>query len=1040
MTEDTYVDTSERPADAGSAHQPENVQPAPRRHRWKLALAISLSAVLLLVGAVGAWAVSYFTPNVSWYTANSDASEFTIDTAGQLQGLSDLVSGAATDGDGNPIAAVNFAGKTVKLGGNISLLGTTSGNEFYPIGTSTHAFAGTFDGQGHRISNLKITGETASELGWSYIGLFGYCTDASTIENLELEDSCTIDLACTDTNASVSHVGSIVGCTEGAVSNCTSRATVNVSWDDGNSGDERAIGNTAVASYLGGVVGVCDGDLTDTAFSGSVTVDIAANSYYDKANKTNDPIVTTYVGGVAGRSGGTPDGDDADACSGDHSRVGDISGCTNSASVSVTTSGAGGTDRFGEVVESKSEYVGGIAGYAIGNVASCTNSGAILGTSYARAADDTDDEYQAGCEAADGGTECAGGIVGSLRGEKISGYTGTAGGTDGGIKGDGNDPIECADCTNTGTVTALVNVGGIAGKTGSYTTVTRCTNGDAKKVRYDETVGRVVSTRWNKPRTGGIVGYSLADITYCRNHGEVTTTNIGYYVGGIVGDLDYFTTSDGAKVQNPELAACYNTGQVSCTAALRRGAIAGGNGGYIHDCLYLYGTANLSDEVENAAIGDDYGTYARVQIAYPSQASATNNGDADGVVLTGSTADAFLNKQGALDNWQHYWVTNASMNNGYPVLNSEADSSGAIDLSTLGAQVTLTQNASYTTGSNPVPQVQVTVEIAGEERTLIQGADYVVVGDTSALDANGTCKGVTAAGTTPYTCKIRGIGDYYGLSTGCAYGIDKGNFSQCTVAVSEATYTGEAQNTPTVQVFDESGHEVAASNYTFTVNNGEDCIDPSWSDDMYRVVAVASDDSNYYGSAEGRYVINKIDIAKNCDVLGISYEGRYWLYDDEKSKIYEVELEDGATELKYDEATGLYNIKGFEYYQETDGNRTLSRATPKYTDENGATVYGMNVDYTGAQINPEVIGVRWNGQSLDDTWWQVIYGGGSTGTNDALDALALPNVEASTTGKITIVRAGLFTTNYDVIHFDIDSIQVSADDLEIKSNISYYRF
>jgi hypothetical protein len=58
-------------------------------------------------------------------------------------------------------------------------------SQFRPIGSNTKTFRGTFDGQGHRISNLHVTGN-------DYTGLFGAVSGGATICNLVLDSSCSI--------------------------------------------------------------------------------------------------------------------------------------------------------------------------------------------------------------------------------------------------------------------------------------------------------------------------------------------------------------------------------------------------------------------------------------------------------------------------------------------------------------------------------------------------------------------------------------------------------------------------------------------------------------------------------------------------------------------------------------------------------------------------------------------------------------------------------------------------------------------------------
>lgn len=118
------------------------------------------------------------TVDTSWY--NDTDTEFTLTTAEQLAGFAKLVDG------GN-----NFAGKTVKLDKDIDLASLP----FNPIGHSANgqSFNGTFDGQGHTISNMyEQSNLDSNNGGWKYegeyYGLFAY-TNGATIKNVTIADA-----------------------------------------------------------------------------------------------------------------------------------------------------------------------------------------------------------------------------------------------------------------------------------------------------------------------------------------------------------------------------------------------------------------------------------------------------------------------------------------------------------------------------------------------------------------------------------------------------------------------------------------------------------------------------------------------------------------------------------------------------------------------------------------------------------------------------------------------------------------------------------
>lgn len=114
--------------------------------------------------------------DTDWYTRQPDAASYTISTPAQLAGLARLVN-----------EGTNFSKKTVLLGDSIDL----NGQEWTPIGgTDTgKTFAGTFDGQGHTISNLKITRGLDNVGTNNRVGLFGAGTGAANIQNFTLHNA-----------------------------------------------------------------------------------------------------------------------------------------------------------------------------------------------------------------------------------------------------------------------------------------------------------------------------------------------------------------------------------------------------------------------------------------------------------------------------------------------------------------------------------------------------------------------------------------------------------------------------------------------------------------------------------------------------------------------------------------------------------------------------------------------------------------------------------------------------------------------------------
>ena len=171
-------------------------------------------------------------------------------------------------------AVGNGAGKTVELLCDVDL----DGQEWTPIGTSANPFNGTFDGQGHTISNLVINGGSNSNLvinggSNSNQGFFG------TTQNGEIKN-------VTFNNAKVTgrlNVGVVAG------TPYTSKYT-----------NVKVTGHVEVngMAYVGGVGGKnAYANWTD------ITVDVDEDSYVNANSVENGTAYRTYVGGVIGFNG-----------------------------------------------------------------------------------------------------------------------------------------------------------------------------------------------------------------------------------------------------------------------------------------------------------------------------------------------------------------------------------------------------------------------------------------------------------------------------------------------------------------------------------------------------------------------------------------------------------------------------------------------------------------------------------------------------------------------------------------------------------------
>ena len=165
------------------------------------------------------------TADTSWYTDHKTDTEYHFTTAEQLAGLAQLVN--------DKTASVSFEGKTIYLDNDLDL----SGIQWTPIGNGDNFvrhFAGTFDGQHHKIMNLYHH-YTGDELVRN--GLFGVVSDGGTLKNLLVIDA---DIASNDGSLLAGILADWVN--GGTVENCYTSGKI-----ENNVGDK----------FVGGLIGQC---------------------------------------------------------------------------------------------------------------------------------------------------------------------------------------------------------------------------------------------------------------------------------------------------------------------------------------------------------------------------------------------------------------------------------------------------------------------------------------------------------------------------------------------------------------------------------------------------------------------------------------------------------------------------------------------------------------------------------------------------------------------------------------------------------------
>lgn len=224
--------------------------------------------------------------------------------------------------------------------------------------SSIPIFSGTFDGQGHSIKGVSVTGVTGR-------GLFSIISENATVKNLNV-------VGIVRPSGSESSIGGIAGTNKGVIYNCKFSGKVAATNTVGGIVGENtstgsvlkctAAGTVDGEKFTGGVVGNNSGNIVQSINAASVNttneekkhsledIDLSTltdvDSYTKKSSSSDETSSATDTGGIAGYSTGT------------------IFSCENSGSIGYPHVGYN---------------IGGIAGRSSGLIINCSNYGQLNG-------------------------------------------------------------------------------------------------------------------------------------------------------------------------------------------------------------------------------------------------------------------------------------------------------------------------------------------------------------------------------------------------------------------------------------------------------------------------------------------------------------------------------------------------------------------------------------------------------------------------------------------------------------------------------------
>ena len=232
-------------------------------------------------------------------------------------------------------------GKTVCLEADIDLTGV----EFTPIPT----FGGTFEGKGHTISGLSLTGSG------NVRGLFRYVQPTGAVRDLHVSGTVA-------PTGRKNTLGGLVGKNQGIITNCSFSGAVSGADSIGgiagiNESQGQIIncsfsGSVTGEHYAGGIAGQNYGSIIQCENSGSInTTEVDAelnldNLNQDQLNAAENVPACTDIGGITGFSSGI------------------LQSCVNTGAVGYAHVGYN---------------IGGVVGRQSGYLNGCINSGTVLG-------------------------------------------------------------------------------------------------------------------------------------------------------------------------------------------------------------------------------------------------------------------------------------------------------------------------------------------------------------------------------------------------------------------------------------------------------------------------------------------------------------------------------------------------------------------------------------------------------------------------------------------------------------------------------------
>jgi hypothetical protein len=570
---------------------------------------------------------AFFTTKVEAFSdgTGSSGDPYIISTCADLQDMNlDLAAHYALGSDIDCTATESWNENTDEwvdgiVGGELisdsyndipNKFGSVVNNGYYgfaSIGTNGSPFTGTFDGNGHTVSNLWIFRKQSN---WR--GLFGYA-EGATIQNFTLQDSHIVGQ---------SSVGGIVGhATDSTIQNVTTQ-------------------NNSVRAYLsyygGGIVGF----MIDSTLE---NVSVVGGAVHGSGN---------VIGGIVGQmnSGSISNSDTSANVDGGESIGGAIGFMATGTINNLIASGNVHTD-YSEVSIAKSgQWAGGLVGFMeLGTISSSTASGNVE-CSGDYCGGFAGIVYDAGAVISN--SSSTGNVATLLEHGNPSYVGGFAGSIENNYSYDAGDPFAYGT-TLTGlsasgnvSATSSIYVGGFAGKIKNRSIINATSSGSViagtyvggfsgfiehSDISHSAVTGEGVISGSNG--VGGFAGQLLCESRIDNSNSTVNVTGAGTSVGGFAGD----SVCGGI---GPTVIDSYATGEVTGQNFV---------GGFIGSALKtelerVYAEGNVLGSAYVGGLVGNYSAYSPSLKITDSHATGNVTGGQNVGGLVGITAESRIEK------------------------------------------------------------------------------------------------------------------------------------------------------------------------------------------------------------------------------------------------------------------------------------------------------------------------------------------------------------------------------------------------------------